>query len=920
MKKLALYLFAILLIGGLSTCKKPSAEVTGIIEGMIINSQTSEPIRGAIVTVGSASSKTTGDDGKYRFEGLEAKEYAIQVQAEGFETDNKTIIVVAGETKIADFSLTALVPELEVSATSLDFSLNETVLPLAITNKGKGTLTWSLAENVAWMSVNPVSGSTTSESSSVNITVDRTGLSPRTYTQSLIINSNGGNAVISITMIVQGPIPTASFTLTPAAGALSQSFQVDASSSVDDIDPVASLFIRWRWEDGGAFTDWATIKTAAHQYDTEGLKNITLEVRDSDGNVGTDTKTALVSNSLELPTVTTIAVNNITGNTASSGGTVVNDGGSEVLARGVCWSLNQNPSVFDNKSVDGAGLGTFTSEIIGLTSGSTYYVRAYASNSVGSSYGNQIMFVAGQNTSTPTVTTIDATNITPTTASSGGAVSSEGSSQVTTRGVCWSTSQNPTTSDSKTTDGVGTGSYISLITGLSGSTTYYCRAYAINSAGTSYGNEITFITSPAPTAPAVNTMGASNITETSALGGGEVTADGGSTVTARGVCWSTAHNPTIDNSHTSNGNGLGLFNSNITGLSGNTDYYVRAYATNIAGTSYGNEVAFKTLQGLTIPAVYTTDATNITESSALSGGDVVSDGGDVVAARGVCWSTNQNPTLNDSHTTDGTGLGLFNSVISGLATSTTYYIRAYATNSIGTGYGSQKSFITVGGVPTVSTKEVTNILETTAIGGGIVLSDGGSNVTERGVCYSLNENPTIYDYKVTSGSGNGAFTTPLNTLIPGSAYNIRAYAINQNGTGYGENKIFTTLNAYYVGFENGMPNGWTGMWTVSSESPFEGYYCLKSIYPGESIEFTRTITNPSGGQFVFYHSGNDGDPFDSVHTDFYIDDVLQVTCGDEGWTIRSIQVTAGSHTFKWINAGGGWYNNVNYIDFIICPE
>ena len=79
------------------------------------------------------------------------------------------------------------------------------------------------------------------------------------------------------------------------------------------------------------------------------------------------------------------------------------------------------------------------------------------------------------------------------------------------------------------------------------------------------------------------------------MGGGNVTADGGATVTARGICWSTSQNPTISGSHTTDGTGTGTFTSNMTGLEPNTTYYVRAYATNSAGTAYGDQVSFTTL-------------------------------------------------------------------------------------------------------------------------------------------------------------------------------------------------------------------------------------------------------------------------------------------------------------------------------------
>lgn len=194
----------------------------------------------------------------------------------------------------------------------------------------------------------------------------------------------------------------------------------------------------------------------------------------------------------------------------------------------------------------------------------------------------------------PVLTTSSVTNITFTSAATGGIASSDGGSAITAKGVCWSTSSSPTTADSKTTDGSSTGQFISNITGLTAGTLYYVRAYAINSVGTSYGDEISFSTIALK--PAVlTTNDASSITLSSATTGGNITSDNGDAVTARGVCWSVSTSPTIAASHTSDGTGLGSYISNLTGLLDGTQYFVRAYATNSSGTAYGNEVSFTTV-------------------------------------------------------------------------------------------------------------------------------------------------------------------------------------------------------------------------------------------------------------------------------------------------------------------------------------
>ena len=495
--------------------------------------------------------------------------------------------------------------------------------------------------------------------------------------------------------------------------------------------------------------------------------------------------TFITLQNVNLPTVTTAAVTNITQTSATSGGNVISDGGATVTARGVCWSTSPSPTIANSHTIDGSGLGSFISYLTGLNPNTTYYVCAYATNSVGTAYGNENSFTTGQTINPPAVTTTAATNITQSTATSGGNVTSDGGATVTARGVCWSTTSGPTTAGNHTTDGTGTGTFVSILTGLTGGTLNYIRAYATNSAGTSYGNELTFTTLTFPT---VSTNTITNITQTSATSGGKVTSDGGATVTARGVCWSTSSGPTTSGSHTTDGSGTGPFVSTITGLTGGTLYYVRAYATNSVGTAYGSELTFTTLN---LPTVTTTAVTNITQTTATSGGNVTADGGATVTARGVCWSTSANPTTANSHTTDGTGTGPFVSNITGLTGATLYHVRAYATNTVGTSYGSDLTFTTLN-LPTVTTTAVTNITTTSATSGGNVTADGGATVTARGVCWSISANPTTANSHTTDGTGTGTFVSNITGLTGGTMYHVRAYATNTIGTAYGNEVSFTT--------------------------------------------------------------------------------------------------------------------------------
>ncbi len=189
----------------------------------------------------------------------------------------------------------------------------------------------------------------------------------------------------------------------------------------------------------------------------------------------------------------------ITGNSAMSGGNVTSSNGDYVtlIVRGICWSTHQDPTLNDNFIEVGNSMGSFTAPMTGLNISTTYYVRAYAVTPSGTVFGEQQSFTTRDGI--PTLTTDSITNITGESATSGGNITDDGGLNITARGVCWSTSPNPTVSDNHTTDSTGTGNFSSSITGLEIITTYYVRAYATTNAGTAYGNEVSFTTDAFPT-------------------------------------------------------------------------------------------------------------------------------------------------------------------------------------------------------------------------------------------------------------------------------------------------------------------------------------------------------------------------------------------------------------------------------------
>ena len=197
-----------------------------------------------------------------------------------------------------------------------------------------------------------------------------------------------------------------------------------------------------------------------------------------------------------------------------------------------------------------------------------------------------------------------------------------------------------------------------------------------------------------------------------------------------------------------------------------------------------------------LPLVITGSVSEIGVNLAICSGSVLNDGGSNLSDYGVCWSTEPEPSIADSKTSNNEdSTGAFSNTISDLTPSTTYYIRTYATNEIGTAYGEIFTFTTLSGVATLTTRVITDISDISATSGGNITNEGGVSVTERGVCWSTEVDPTIEDNKIAQGSGRGSFTCNITDLSPSTTYYVRSYATNLAGTFYGETVSFTTEEA-----------------------------------------------------------------------------------------------------------------------------
>jgi uncharacterized protein (TIGR02145 family) len=487
----------------------------------------------------------------------------------------------------------------------------------------------------------------------------------------------------------------------------------------------------------------------------------------------------------EKATVVTNEISDITEVTAVCSGLITSDGGDKVTSRGICWSTAPDPNSEDDNTLELIDSLSFECKLKGLTPGTVYYTRAFATNRGGTSYGEQKIFT----TKTLTLMTLSPSFVLATSAISGGyLLSNADSGSILARGVCWGTFPYPTIADSLTTNGNGNGAFTSVVTGLKPSTTYFIRAYVTNANGTTYGNIQNFTTQNGIIG--INSLAATSITTNAALLGGFISGDGGSAITDRGFCWNTVANPTIDlTTKVSLGSIMGSYTFLLTDLLPGGTYHVRAYAKNEVGITYGEDITFKT--NALLPIVSTAAVTDITTSTAVSGGDITYDGGSSILDRGVCWSLSTNPTIDQNpKSVDGAGTGPFISTLSGLTSGRTYYVRAYATNSVGTVYGANRSFRVLA-LPEVLTTAISSLGNGTATSGGNATWDGGMPILSKGICWNTTGSPTVEtSTKMENGSGTGSYSCNMTGLSYATTYYVRAYATNELGTGYGAQVSF----------------------------------------------------------------------------------------------------------------------------------
>lgn len=540
-------------------------------------------------------------------------------------------------------------------------------------------------------------------------------------------------------------------------------------------------------------------------------------IKDSNGN-NLDTQYSWTFTTVTAsPTVITSGISGITNTSVSFSGNVTDDGGSEVTARGACYSTSPTPTVDDYKT-DGSGTGAFTSSVTGLTPGTLYYIRAYATNIAGTGYGEERSFTT---LNVPTVTTTEVSDVTASGATSGGNVTSDGGAAVTARGVCWSLAENPTISDSYTTDGTGTDSFTSSITELTSETTYHLRAYASNSVGTAYGSDLMFTTLDI-TPPIVSVYspsdGASAVPLTESLQitfNENVSKVAGKKIRIMDYLIETLVEEIDADSAVISSNIVTI--DPVNNLSSLTHYYITVQAgafldasSNESGaigmtnktdwdfTAVDSESPYSTLltpsnNSIEIAYINTVLAVNFSENIVKGSGNIlIKKYSDDTTIKSINV-TDDSITINNNTATINLNTVLQSGVKYYVLIDSGVFQDATGNDYVGISSKNDWIFTTIF---TTATQQIVSISDTTAVAGGII-SNTDDVISARGICWSTSENPTIsLEAKTSDIAVDGIFTSNITGLNPNTTYHVRAYATNNNGTTkYGDDISFTTLPA-----------------------------------------------------------------------------------------------------------------------------
>lgn len=410
-----------------------------------------------------------------------------------------------------------------------------------------------------------------------------------------------------------------------------------------------------------------------------------------------------VSIPVDVPYVFTGIPHSIMLTSAECDGSVLSEGVSPVIERGICWDTLPDPTLSSSYVSAGAGVGDFTVTLTGLAAATIYYYRAYATNSVGTFYGETTQFTSG-NYHVPTVATSDVSAITDSSAVAGGMVSDDGGLPVIEQGICWGKTATPTLANSHIAATTTTGNFTCEMSGLESATNYYVRAYATNSFGTAYGVAVSFTTNAGLATVSLDSI--TMIGSSYATCHGTLVSDGGDPATTVGLCWASSPNPTVADNYVEWDGEMGPFSHTICNVH-DTICFVRPYASNVAGIVYGNTLMFvpDTMSTSVKVSVVHFDYDYVTVRVSI-----VCDSTTVIANRGLCVDTLPQPDLSDLDFSATGAANTFDIHVGNLERASTYYLRGHCLSNGALLYSEDFLLLTVAedGQPCIGTPTLTD--------------------------------------------------------------------------------------------------------------------------------------------------------------------------------------------------------------------
>jgi hypothetical protein len=588
----------------ISCSKDDPIETRGNVYGRISEDISNQAITSVQVSIsGNQQTISTGQDGSYQFSDLTAGSYSITASKTGYLTDVKNVTIVPGETSNGDFSLEKELPTINPTSVTLDNETTEITLQLENTRSSVMNFTTEISKD--WLDISPVNSSIGPLNTKlITLTADLTNVSYGNYEEVLIINVGQASLNVPITInYIEPPSINITNPNTDETFVMGQVMPISWNSNLEGnvkielykFSSVELVISEEETNDSGGSYSWEipALEETSYQITVTSIENENIS------------NTSEPFNIIEGPTKPTVVNGNVTELLSTSlklEGEITNIGlqTSQVDQFGHVYSQNNtNPTIADFKTNLGSTSTplAYESEITGLNPAVTYYVNAYATNSLGTSYGEVITVTPPAGL--PVVTTTNLSNITINSAETGGNVVSDGGNNLTQRGICWGTT-SPVNIDSNTIqDGQNIeGSFTTNLTSLNPATTYYVRSYAINSEGVGYGDQISFTTSSVE--PSVETISVISENSNTISVIGNVSDNGGDDLISYGFVYSEGNStPTLDNSILEIGqNTLGEFNGQISGLQPSTNYSIRAYGSNQIGTTYGNVLNVETDEGI----------------------------------------------------------------------------------------------------------------------------------------------------------------------------------------------------------------------------------------------------------------------------------------------------------------------------------